>query len=172
MKVWCFTIFLFVSAAIFALVLSPKSREGKSGKDDAQLEFWGYQIYTITEVGVDGILIADDGRRFTDSRIEIGKPVYIREINGSRDGISADIGVVLGEKLTLRHNAYYWDSLGRKLKTEHAEYNRTSGILRGSNGFELEIADGVVHGESFVADIKGRTIEAENIKASVYAKNL
>ncbi|MDR2905105.1 MAG: LPS export ABC transporter periplasmic protein LptC [Helicobacteraceae bacterium] len=173
MKIWLFTIALFLIAAFFAAIVAPKSREGKEGVATAAVEFWDYQIYTVAPTGVESLLVGDQGRQYKD-RSELDMPVLIRETMGAngniKETLSAKTAVLRGDILQLEGNVDYRDTLGRILQSARAEYNRSSAILRGSEGFTLTTAEGKVTGKSFAADTKKREISAEEVKGNYYVK--
>ncbi|MDR1912015.1 MAG: hypothetical protein LBQ52_06715 [Helicobacteraceae bacterium] len=164
MKIWTFAFFLMIASLIASFALSPENREGGEQTKTARMEFENYKIYSIDKEIVSSVLIAQSGLVF-DDREELVRPTALRQIGQTRDSLSSLSGTIKGDLLILNGDVNYWDSLGRTLKTESAEYNRTSGILKGDKDFMYESPNGVMSGESFVVDNAKREITANQIKA-------
>ncbi|MDR1452246.1 MAG: hypothetical protein LBI57_07980 [Helicobacteraceae bacterium] len=166
MKIWIFASLLLSLGLIASFVLAPTNRGGAAMAAAARMEFENYQIYDIGVEGVSGVLTAQSGRVF-DDREELDYPVALRRINGANDGLSSVLGVVRGDILMLESAVYYWNDSGETLKTELAEYNRTSGIVTGSGGFTLIAPNGVMDGVDFIADSVNKTFSANDVKATL-----
>ena len=170
MKITIFAFALLIAGIVSSFLITPVERAGGKKVDTAQIEFERYRIYDINESGVNGLLIATRGWHYADREV-LQEPTVLRQDGEVDDGVSSDRGTIIGDELRLQKNVYYWDSLGRNLRTEEAVYNRKTGVLIGKGGFVLHTPQGSVRGANFAADTTLHTVQANEIKATINVKN-
>jgi LPS export ABC transporter protein LptC len=171
LKIWIFCFALLAISLTLGFVLSPAGRSGAQEETLPEVELDDYKIYDVDIEGVKQTLFAKEGRHYAD-REEFTYPAAIVVQDGVWSKMSANEGVYMEDTLSLSGDVLFDDMLGRRLKTESAEYNKKSGIFKGAEGFQAAVAEGRINGRGFTADMQNRTIEAWSVRLVIDVKNL
>lgn len=162
---------ILVISLVAGTLMEPSGRAGGSAAAVAALEFSDYRLIDYGYERVNAVLISTAGKHY-ETREEITKPTVVRQVGEYTDSVTAEMGVIENDVLTLEKSVRYWDNQGRTLSAEKAVYNRKNGTLEGSGGFVMLSAEGQFYGDSFVANSLRRTIEAKDVRAVINAENL